>query len=148
MQFNRKGTFDALLEMHDGAAAITADGAGQVDSAAKVLDLGGAHTVNGQMIVDVSAFDTTTGDEVCSLKLQGSNTAAFGGTDIVDLATLSLGDATQLPGAADETTGLFEVPFVNRKSLAGTMTTFRYLRVYFDVGGTSPSITCTAYLTK
>lgn len=147
LYFNRKGTVDNSLILADGAAAVTADAAGLVAAAAKVVDVG-AQKMEGQMIVDVSAFKVSVGDEYCFVKLQGSNTAAFGGTDISDLAILSLGDSAVIPGGSDEGAGLYEVPFVNRKTVDEVMTTFRYLRVYFDVGGTLPSITSTVYLTK
>lgn len=147
-QYNRAGTFDSLLELADGAAAVTSSAAGLVDTAAKVIDLGGAAFMKGLAVIDVSACKVSAGDEDYEIKIQGSNTAAFGGTDIVDLANLNIGDASILPGASDKTTGTYEVPFCNQSAVAGSNVIFRYLRVYAVLAGTSPSVTYTAYITK
>jgi hypothetical protein len=150
-QFNRAGTLDFSHYLHDGAAAVTADGGGTIATVAKVVDLGSTDTMKGAMIVDVSAIVVDTATDKYVVKLQGTNTAAFGGTDIVDLAALELGHATALPGATAKTTGTYEVPFINQSQVDGAETRFRYLRVYVDLtssGSPAASITYKAYLTK
>lgn len=142
---------DDELQLHDGAAAVTADGAGQVDSAAAVIDLGdddfgatgeGSYA-KGDMVVIPSAMDFTTGDEKYDLKIQLSTKADFADT-IVDRAVLPLGDARQ--GADVNVTGLKRYTLGFDNEMGGVR--YRYARLYFDVSGTTPSITCKAWLTK
>jgi hypothetical protein len=127
-------TYDNLLLLKD-AGAVTADGAGTVNSAARVLDLGLA-VCEGEVRIDISAFDFTTGDETARAILQGSNDIAFG-SGIVELASLNMPAASGL-------TGRVMFPFTN--VLRGTI--YQYVRIYFDVGGTTPSINCIVYLTR
>lgn len=139
---------DVETQLHDGAAAVTADGAGQVSAAAKILDLGdddfdGVSYVKGQLQIHVSAFDFTTADETVLVKFQLSSSPTFA-SDVVDRAALILGDAQQ--GATVNNTGLKRYTLPVDNEVAATR--YRYARVYFDVGGTSPSITCKVWLAK
>jgi hypothetical protein len=96
------------------------------------------------MIADIDAIEVGT-DEYYLLKVQGTNTAAFGGTDIVDLAQVKLGHAdTLVGGAAIGAAGdRYVVPFRNEQY--GTV--FRYLRAYTLVyNGTAETITWTGWL--
>ena len=149
-------TFDTLLELEDGAAAVTADTAGQVGGSDQILDVGGdgkpdsadreqEAELHGNMQVDVSAIDIVSNDEVYHVILQGSSESDFA-SDIVNLAILSLADAAVAIGGSDEdgATGRFIVPFTNERN----GTTYRFLRVFVDVTGTTPSITYTARLHK
>lgn len=148
-------TFDTLLELHDGAAAVTSDGEGQVNSSAKIVDLYQGANIGsagvgaeflGDLLTDVSAFDQTTGDELLTLILEGCNTADFSSGDIVQLAMFQLGDEDTMHGNCnlDILTGRFIVPFTNEKNGV----TYRYVRLAFDVAGTTPSITCTTRMAK
>jgi len=143
-------TFDALLELHDGASAVTATGLGQVDAAAQIVDLkqgassgtaGDGMETHGEFVVDVSAIDQTTGDELYTMILEGSNASDFA-SGIVQLAVLQLGDEDTMLGNCDidMETGRYVVPFTNEKNDVF----YRYVRVAFVIGGTSPSITCHA----
>ena len=144
MDQSRKKIVDSLLQLKD-AGAITADAAATVGGSAQVLDMGGGHLGdNAKVVIDISAAEVDTGNELYEIKVQGTNTAAFGGTDIVDLIVIRLGDAAVLAGASDLTTGRYVIPF----SLTQGDTTYRYIRAYTDVTGTTPSINYTAFVSK
>jgi len=132
--------YDKDLLFHDGAAAVTADGAGQVSSAAKVITLGPGR-FEGVMLFDVSAIDVSSTDERYVIVIQGSNTSDFSGAK-ENLAALELGaTAVRSGGAATSTTGRYEIPFQNEQD----DTVYTYVRVYVDVSGTTPSITFKAW---
>lgn len=132
-------TYDSLLELEDGAAAITADGAGSA-----VLDLGTGH-VSGDIVLDVSAIDATTGDELYTIFAQLSDSATIA-SGIEHACAIQLGGVTGALGQRDVSSlaGRFVMPFQNQLSTRR----YRYLRLYVDVSGTSPSITFVAYLAK
>ncbi|MHA7900773.1 MAG: hypothetical protein ACX94B_12990 [Henriciella sp.] len=138
---SRSYTFDAELEFKD-AGAVTADGAAEVDGSAKIVDLGSETAAfSGVMICDVSAIKISANDELYTLIVQGGDADDFSGA-IENLAELSLGATEVRPGGADDSTvGRYEIPFINEQD--GTK--YRYLRVYVDVAGTSPSINFTAF---
>jgi len=124
-------TYDNLTLLKD-AGAVTADGAGTVGGQARVLDLGAGAKTEGRFIVDTSAVDATTGDETQRIILQGCNDVAFG-AGIVELASLNVTAA-----------GRSESMFTTRQGSVN----YRYVRVYSDMAGTSPSVNFTAYLAK
>lgn len=127
-------TFDANLQLKD-AGAVTADGADQVSAANKILDLG-VGRFDGRCIVDVSAIDVSSGDENYLIKTQFSSTSDFS-AGVIGGPILSLGKASTLVGeSADSVVGRYELPFSNE--INGT--TYRYMRSYHDVSGTTPSI--------
>lgn len=135
---NRQRIIDTNLVL-DTAGLVAASAAGS-----GVIDTGGGYT-EGFAWFNITAVEVDTGDELYTISLQGTNTAAFGGTDIVDLCMFRLGDATQLPGASDLTTGIYTLPFCNE--LLGTV--YRYLRIYTTIAGTiATGINLEAYLTK
>jgi len=143
-------TFDAALELKDSGAAVTADALATVGGSTATLDLGDAH-FQGDLVVDMEAtVDTVTGDEYYRLQLIGSNSATFA-SGVSVLATLELGDATQLAGAVggvDTDLGAagdrFIVPFSN--AVGGTV--YRYVRLVANVSGTTPSIDYRAFVAK
>lgn len=143
-------TFDAEMELKDSGAAVTADALATVGGSTKTLDLGVGH-FQGDLVVDMEAtVDTTTGDEYYRLQLIGSNSATFA-AGVVVLATLELGDATQLAGAVggvDTDKGTsgdrYILPFSN--VVAGSE--YRYLRGVMNVSGTTPSIDYRAFVAK
>lgn len=126
-------TFDIKLLLKD-AGAVTADAAGTVAAAAKVLDLGDAAYVGDgvQAVIDVSALDTSSGDETYDVMIQGATDAAF--TTPVALAKRTI-----------KNTGRHDLPFSNAMP-DGTY--LRYLRTFIDVAGTTPSINCTVWVGK
>ena len=135
---NRKIIPDSATKLQDaGIVAVSAAGT-------YVLDLGSGRT-QALVYIDCSAAEVDTGDELYTISFQGTNTAAFGGTDIQDLAMIQLGDATQLPGAADKTTGLYRFPVDNFDG----QSTWRYVRLYITIAGTiATGINFEAYLAK
>ena len=135
---NRQLIYDSELLMNT-AGLVAASAAGS-----EVYDTGGGFT-EGSLVVDVSAIEVDTGDELYTFSLQGTNTAAFGGTDIVDLAMFLMGDAAVLPGASDLGVGRVVCPFNN----LFLDTLYRYLRVYLTIAGTIVTgINYTAFLSK
>lgn len=130
MAHNRNYTFDAELEMKD-AGLVAADAAATVDSAAKILSVGDA-TFKGVLVVDVTAIEIASNDELYRIIVQGSSSSSFA-SDIQNLAELTLGATEVRPGGAiDSATGRYELPFVNQQNGV----TYPYLRVYTDVNGT------------
>lgn len=135
-------TYDANLLLKD-AYLVAASAAAQVASANKIIDLGsgtaGAPTFpatggrfDGRVIVDTTAVESDTGDELYTIIIQGSNSSTFANT-IVDLGALLLGHtATTLESAVTPAVGRHELHFTNEKN--GTL--YRYLRLYTKVAGT------------
>lgn len=122
------------------AGAIVASAAGQVGGSDKIIDVGAAR-FEAVMIVDVSALDIASNDEIYDIIVQGSTSASFA-SGIENLAQLNLA-ATEVRdgGAQDSTTGRYELPFCNEQD--GTI--YRYLRLYTKVAGSTPSINHTAW---
>jgi hypothetical protein len=136
-------TFDSELELKD-AGLVAADAAAQVDSADKVITLG-AGLVEGNIVIDVSAIEIASNDEIYKVTLQGSDNSDFSTGDEVDLAEITLGAKEVIGGDQDSIVGRYIVPFRNEK--AGTV--YPYVRIYTDVGGTiATGINFKAYLAK
>jgi len=136
-------TPDMNTEMKD-AGLVASSAAAEVDSAAKILDLGAAKRIDGRLIVDVSAIEIASNDEVYDIVVQGSNSATFA-SGIENLGALNLG-ATEVRdgGAQDSVTGRYELHFTNDTPGGGI---FRYLRVYTVVAGSiATGINYTAWL--
>lgn len=142
----RSYIFDAELQLKD-AGLVAADAAAQVGGNAQVLDVGDAR-FTGELVVDVSAIEVASNDELYEIILEGSTTEAFSGGEQRELVVLRLGANEVLPrGSADSTTGRYAVPFTNEPNPGGT--TFRYLRAYTNVSGTiATGINYLAYLSK
>lgn len=141
---NTNQLFDTLLQLKD-AGAVTANGTGQVGGAARIIDLGSS-LVAGDWVVDVGTIDTTTGDELYQLLLEGSDSSDFstGTPAITPLAVIHMGGGTTIPGAGVTATaaGRFVQPFRNEQN--GKV--FRYVRVEHLISGTTPSINYVSYL--
>lgn len=103
---------------------------------ATVVDVGSASAgIKGEIIIDLTALEVATGDEIYDIVLQGSTVAAFAtDTAIVELCQMSLGDAAtkRTDCNADDTVGRHILRFTNEKN--GTF--YRYLRLYTIVAGT------------
>lgn len=133
-------TYDHSLLLHDDAA-ITASAAGSVGGVARVINLGTGN-VFGDIIVDVSALDVDTGNEIVTIGVQLSSKSNFA-DDIYQVASLAIGDAAAIAGDVDMTTGRYVIPFNN---FIANSVTKQYLRLYFTVGGTVAGFDCVAYL--
>lgn len=131
--------YDTSLVLHDGTAK-TADANGS----AGILDLGqGAY--RGLVVLDVSAMLITDNDELYEVILEASNSATHA-SGVVELGRLHLGANEVINGNCDtdRSTGKHYLPFVNE--VGGTE--YRYVRLRFEISGTTPSITTTAFLTR
>lgn len=144
----RARIWDSLLELKS-AAAVTADTVGLVGAVTTILDMG-AGFYSADLILDISAALGGNSDENYTLLAQGSNSATFA-SGIANLAMFCIGVASTLKGGADApvvaavaSEQRFVVPFNNQ---VGT-TKYRYLRMYTDVTGTTPSITYAAFVSK
>lgn len=136
------GTFDAELEFKD-AGLVSASAAAQVDSAAKYVDVGTGH-FKGCMIIDVSALEIASNDEIYDIVIQGSPDTDFTAATLCDLCQLNLSAAEvkRTDCNKDDTTGRYKLYFDNEND--GTY--YRYLRVYTAVAGTiATGINYTAY---
>lgn len=143
----RTFTYDAALLLKD-SVAVTATGAAQVAAAAKVFDTGAvsgspAALFKGVAVIDVTAIKTSTGDETYSLFIQGSNSSTFASL-VENLAEIDLGAIAVRKGAASVLSGIgrYEVMFQNEQ--ADVM--YQYIRLYFVVAGTAPTITNTCFI--
>lgn len=133
---------DTLLLLHDGTI-VAADGASTA-----TLDLGTGE-VRGDVVIDVSAVEVASGDELYNVVLELSNSATHA-SGVVAAQAMAFGNVgvanTLLANAsADTGTGRFVLPFSN--VYAGTA--YRYLRAYFQVQGTiATGIAAKMYVTK
>jgi hypothetical protein len=133
---------DLALILADGAAAVTADGVTQVAAAAVNLKLGPGR-FEGVLIIDVSAIDVSSSDEFYHIVLQGAADATFAAKEI--LAQMTLGKGTVRPGVAvDSVVGRYEIPFITEQH----DTTYDFVQLFTDLGGTTPSITFKAWIAE
>ena len=133
-------TFDADLEFRDAYAA-TASAAAQVNSSARVVDLGTGF-VAADMVIDVSAAAVDGGDEAYTISVEISDNADFSTGKEFRVASLQIGDAAVIGGDTDMTVGRYILPFNNR-SVDGD--TYRYARIYTTHVGSTSSINFTAF---
>lgn len=130
MTLNRKsGTFDALVEFKD-SGLVGASAAATVGGVAQIVDMG-TGVVEANMILDVSAVEVASSDEIYTVIVQGSNSSAFADT-IVPLAKMEIGVAVANQKSDDDEVGRYVLPFRNERN----GTNYRYLRVYTAVAGT------------
>lgn len=121
--------YDFTLSMKD-AGLVAASAAATVSGAAKIANVGNGR-VDGEMVIDVTAIEIASNDELYAVAIQGSTSASFA-SGIEELAVVNLGAAEVIGGDSDSTVGRYEIPFSNVK--AGV--TYPYLRVYTTVAGT------------
>lgn len=126
---------DALVLKDAGLLAATA-------TESTILDLG-AGIVDGFLVLDVSAVEVASTDEVYLICLEGSAVAAMT-SGSVTLAQIEMGNATA-PADADTGTGRFAIPFRNEQN--GTI--YRYVRLYTEIAGTiATGINYAAFIAK
>lgn len=149
---DRTYNFDANLLLSDAGAAVTADGYAQVGGATATLDLGGNQStsptqqarLDAVAVVEISAIDIASGDETYVLRILGSNDSAWASGNIYELAALTLGKGSALVPTTqgDTLVGEYEIMFTTERANVK----YEYIRMYVDVGGTTPSITFQAYV--
>lgn len=148
---DRTYSFDINNVVSDNAAAYTASGYLQAFGADGILDLGGNQgtspaqqaRIDATMVFDVTAIKTSSGNESYKLLIVGSNDANFGAGNVTCLAAVELGavgGADVVNGLADPV-GRVEVGFCTQK--CGTL--YEWLKVYAVIGGTTPSISISAF---
>lgn len=125
------------------------------------IDFGGANPSSGAgrkeglWVLDITAIDVVTGDESYTFHLFGSNDVAFGNGNVEILQSQNFGGATGRSVA----TIVGASPAMPPTGLAGTICQFpfttlrqrivyRYVRCYLVVGGTTPTITVTSWLSR
>lgn len=134
-QYSQK-TYDHATLLK-AAGLVNASAAGSV-----ILDLGDG-LMEADLVIDVSALEVASGDEVYTIALEGSSVAAMT-SGSVTLAQISVGNVPS-PADADTTTGRHVVPV--RNELNGTL--YRYVRIYTTVeGAIATGINYSAFLAK
>ena len=133
-------TFDANLEFKD-SYNTTSSAAAQVDSSAKVVDLGTGFW-SGDLVIDVTVCAVDGGDEAYKIGIELSDDDDFSTGTEYEGPSLRIGDAAVTSGDVDTTTGRFILPFTNR-AVDGTVC--RYARVYTTHAGSTSSITYSAF---
>lgn len=128
-----QGTFDSALEFKD-AGLVAASAAAQVDSAAKIVDVG-TGLFRGCMILEVTALEIASNNEIYDIVVQGSSDSDFGtAANIRELAAINLSaeEVKRTDCDEDDSTGRYKIYFDNEHD--GTY--YRYLRLYTVVAGT------------
>ena len=118
--------YDSDLEMKAaGLVGASVDG--------DILDLG-TGIVDGFLVLDVSAVEVATGDEIYTISVEGSNVAAMSSGSVC-LAKKVFGNLVVPMDAALSAAGRYVVPFRNEEG--GTI--FQYVRLSTLVAGTIDS---------
>jgi hypothetical protein len=134
-QYSRK-TYDHATLLK-AAGLVAASAAGSV-----ILDLGDG-LMEGDLIIDISALEVATGDEIYTISLEGSAVAAMT-SGSVELARAVFGN-NPAPADADTAVGRHLVPV--RNELNGTL--YRYVRLHTTVAGdVATGINYSAFLAK
>lgn len=129
--------FDADLEFKD-AGLVAASAAATVDSVARVVDVGTGF-FEGEMVIDVTAIEVDSSNELYSIAIQGSNDSGFSAGTEVELCALNLGDSSVTLSDTDNIVGRYTLPFNNQQGISTTLppgTQWRYLRIFTTVAGT------------
>lgn len=150
---------DANL-MFCSAQTVTATGyfnnvnSGQIDLGGGSGSTAGAGRTVGMLALDITALDVSSGDETYKVHLFGSNDVAFGNGNV---ELLAMHDFAAAVAGRQVATILGISPTIPPTNLAGTEVfmpftnlmqriVYRYLRLYGVLGGTTPSITLSAWI--
>lgn len=136
--------FDTLLQLKD-AGLVASSAAAEVGGSAKILDLG-AGKAEGNVILDVTAVEVASGDEIYTVVCEFSNSASFA-SGIIAGVSQQLGHATPIIGGADTNNGVgrYVVPYTN--VVNGTH--YQYMRLYTVVAGTiATGVNYSAFIAK
>lgn len=129
-------TYDDELSLKDAGLVDT------TTTETTILNLGSG-LVDGFLVLDVSAVEVASTDEIYLIVLEGSTVEGMA-SGSVSLATIEMGNATA-PADADTGTGRFAVPFRNEQN--GTI--YPYVRMYTEVAGTiADGINYSAFIAK
>lgn len=128
---------------YDHATLLKAAGLVATSAAGSVIIDLGAGLMNADLVIDISALEVATGDEIYTVSLEGSNVAAMT-SGSVTLAEKQFGNVPA-PADADTAVGRHLVPITNE--LNGTL--YRYVRLYTTVAGdVATGINYSAFLAK
>lgn len=165
LRSHRSFTPDALTQLKD-AGSVSATGRAQVGGSNRTLDFGiltsgpaveqVAYTP-GQLFIDVSAVDFTTGDETYQIVLFLSDNASAGGTGfaagdgvVVKCVPVVLGNTDTTHAVTgintDDMTALGQYAVSVDNELAGKL--FRFMALGHILGGTTPSVNYQAWYTR
>jgi len=158
----RTYSFDAFMQLSDGAVAQTAPGFSQVAGAQKTLDFGGSPSrtdlgivggwarIDAALVIDVSALNVANANNDYRFVVLGSNNANM--SSPVVLGEMELGNGAALPfgsaGLASTGAGSTSVP--GRYEILFTTEQadikYEFVGLYLVTAGTSPSIQYTAFV--
>jgi len=129
-------TYDtALVAKTAGLLAASADGT--------IIDLGDG-LVDGFLVIDLTACEIASGNEIYTVSLEGSDAAAMDSGSVC-LAKKVFGNLVVPMDAALSASGRYVVPFRNEEGGA----TFRYVRLSTLIAGTiATGINFSAFLAK
>lgn len=129
-------TYDDALELKAaGLLAASADGS--------IVDLGEG-LVDGFIVIDVTAVEIASGNEIYTISLEGSNVAAMTSGSVC-LAKKVFGNLVVPMDAALSASGRYVIPFRNEEGGA----TFRYVRLSTLIAGTiATGINFAAFMAK
>lgn len=136
--------YDVNLQLKD-AGLIASSAAAQVASANKIVDLG-LGRCQGDIIIDATAVEVDTDNELYTIIAEFSNSSSFAST-IIPGTQLYLGSAGGIPGGGDtiKGAGRYTLPFSNVINDVH----YRYLRLYTLIAGTiATGINYSAFATK
>ena len=141
-------SYDTLLPLK-AAALVASSAAGSLIVNVAPGTLGHKAVVpkiEADLVIDVTALEIASNDEIYDIILQGSPDAAFGTAgNIQELAAISLSakEVKRSDSDKDDDVGRFILPV--RNEFGGT--TYQYLRIYTVVAGTiATGINYSAYL--
>ena len=129
-------TYDDALELKAaGLLAASADGS--------IVDLGEG-LVDGFIVIDVTAVEIASGNEIYTISLEGSNVAAMTSGSVC-LAKKVFGNLVVPMDAALSASGRYVIPFRNEEGGS----TFRYVRLSTLIAGTiATGINFAAFMAK
>lgn len=137
--------FDARLLLHTGAKTASAVGS------VSYIDLGpGTPAQFMGVCVDVTAMDIVSNDESYDIVIQGSPDTSFTAATSAELAAIHLGakEIKRTDTDKDDYLGRhwFAVANMGYSADNTPVSPYRYIRAYFVVAGTTPSVTCKIHL--
>lgn len=136
-------SYDALSQLKD-AGLVAASAAATVGGVAKIQDLG-LGRVDARLIVDTTAVESATGDELFSVCVQLSNDAGFAAGNVNAVIGEYGAAATTGESAVSPAISRRELGFCNEVN--GTL--YRYCRVFTKVAGTiATGINFTAFIAE
>lgn len=126
---------------YDGDLELKAAGALTTSTNGDILDLG-TGLIDGYVVLDVSAVEIGSGNEIFTISLEGSNVAAMSSGSVC-LAKKVFGNLVVPMDAALSAAGRYVIPFRNEEG--GTL--YRYVRLSTLIAGSiSTGISFSAFI--